>query len=128
MIEVYKVLNGKYDNDVSSLLPRRITQVNQVATRGHSKKLLKKKATSDISKHMFTRRVTDIWNSLPENVVSAPSLYAFENHLDKHWRRQNIVYDFEATLELIGSCPTEHRDNPDQTDDHDLGRKNRRNP
>ncbi len=36
MIEVYKVLNGKYDNDVSSLLARRITQVDQVATCGLS--------------------------------------------------------------------------------------------
>ena len=120
------MLNGKYDNAVSSLLPRRINQVDQVVTRGHSKKLLKKKATSEVSKHMFTRRVSDTWNSLPEKVVSAPSLHSFENRLDKHWSKQNIVYDFEATLELMS--PTEHRNDPDQIDDQDLGMKDQRNP
>ena len=26
-----------------------------------------------------------IWNSLIEDIVTAPSLNAFENRLDKHW-------------------------------------------
>ncbi len=125
MIEVYKVLNGKYDREVSCLLPRRTTGDDQVATHGHSKKLTKKRATRDQSKHMFTRRVTDMWNKLPERVVSAPSLFSFENRLNKHWRNMNIMFDFEASLELINT--TAHKDDQDEQDDQDLGMKDRSN-
>ena len=125
MIEVYKVLNGKYDREVSCLLPRRITKGDQVRTRGHSRKLIKKQATRDQSKHMFTRRVVDVWNKLPERVVSAPSLYSFENRLDKHWRNLNIMYDFEATLDLLGTAA--QRTDHDDVDDQDLGMEDQRN-
>ena len=34
----------------------------------------------------FSLRVVDLWNSLPESVVSAPSLNSFKNRLDKFWK------------------------------------------
>ena len=34
----------------------------------------------------FSLRVVDLWNSLPESVVSAPRLNSFKNRLDKCWK------------------------------------------
>ena len=71
MIEVYKILSGKYDSEVSNIL-----QLSNVAnTRGHSKKLYKKYAGLDVRKYSFTHRIVEIWNSLPESVVSAPTMF-----------------------------------------------------
>ena len=36
-------------------------------------------------KNFFTSRVVNVWNSLTEKVVCAPSVNAFENRLDKLW-------------------------------------------
>ncbi len=30
--------------------------------------------------------VTNVWNSLPSEVVSAQSVNSFKNRLDRHWR------------------------------------------
>ena len=40
----------------------------------------------------------NIWNSLPESVVCAPSVNAFKNRLDKFLDRQDIKYDYKAYL------------------------------
>ena len=73
---------------------------NSGRTRGHSKKLMKKPAKLDIRKHSFTHRIVNSWNSLPENVISAPSVNAFENRLDKIWNNQDIKYNYKAALEI----------------------------
>jgi len=43
-------------------------------------------------KYFFCSRVTNIWNSLPIDIVTAPSLNSFKNRLDKHWLQQDIKY------------------------------------
>jgi len=35
--------------------------------------------------------MTNLWNSLPDVVVTAPSLNIFKNRLDKHWIYQDVV-------------------------------------
>jgi len=46
---------------------------------------------------VFRERRTCSWNSLPDKVAEAPSIQSFEGRLDKHWRDQNLVinYDYE---------------------------------
>ena len=39
----------------------------------------------NLRKHFFMNRVVQMWNSLPEEVVWAPSLSAFKACLDIHW-------------------------------------------
>ena len=97
LIEVYKTLTGKYDPLVSDFLPLHNT-VRGNRTRGHSLKLLKRDFRVDICRYSFSRRVVEPWNSLPEVVVSAPSLYSFENRLDRYWSKLDVKYDFEAAL------------------------------
>jgi len=48
------------------------------------------KETLQLSAHTSTSvlllRVVNLWNSLPQEVVSAPSLNAFKGRLDKFWK------------------------------------------
>ncbi|KAK3101302.1 hypothetical protein FSP39_002539, partial [Pinctada imbricata] len=52
----------------------------------------------DVRKHNFSVRSTNIWNSLPDDVVCAKSLNSFENKLDKFWRNQEVLYDYKADI------------------------------
>jgi len=50
-------------------------------TRGHSLKLFVPSSRVNCRQHFFAVRVTDVWNSLPEDVVSAKQLLLFVNRL-----------------------------------------------
>ena len=53
--------------------------------RSHSLKLFKRRSRLQIRANFFSNRVVDIWNSLPESVVQAPSLNCFKRRLNKYW-------------------------------------------
>ena len=57
----------------------------------------------DLRKYSFSVRVVNIWNSLPNWVVSANTTDTFKVRLDKFWYNQDIVYDFRAQLQRTGS-------------------------
>ena len=78
-IEVYKYLRGVYKVDSSSLLPLS----TETRTRGHGFKLLKRQCRSHLRSNFFSMRVVNVWNSLPEDVVTAPSLNTYKGRLDK---------------------------------------------
>lgn len=80
MIECYKYLRGIYG--VPGDLLERDTDST---TRGHSFKLKKNFAKHAARTNFFSMRVVNAWNSLPETVVSAPSLNSFKNRLDSVW-------------------------------------------
>jgi hypothetical protein len=80
-IEVYKYLRGVYKVDSSSLLPL----TAETRTRGHGFKLLKR--------HFFSMRVVNLWNSLPDDVVTAPTLNTFKNRIDKTWKHIRYKLD-----------------------------------
>ncbi|XP_053395748.1 uncharacterized protein LOC128555936 [Mercenaria mercenaria] len=94
MIEVYKLLNKKYYFNEKELL----TLNEHCTTRGNSMKLYKSRPRLDIRKYSFSHRVVDMWNSLPDNVISAGTLITFESRLDKYWQNQEILYNFEAKI------------------------------
>ena len=97
MIEVYKILTGKYDSSLPSILQRNSSSV----TRGHSLKLHTYRPKYDLCKYFFTVRVINLWNSLPESVVSAVSVNSFKNRLDKLWATEEARFNYKA--ELSGS-------------------------
>jgi hypothetical protein len=99
MIEVYKIVTGLYDIEAAAQLPKN----NYTNTRGNSFKLSKHHAHYDLRKYSFTHRVVDIWNSLSEHVLSAPSLNIFKNRLDTSWVNQELFYDFNADIAGIGN-------------------------
>jgi len=57
-------------------------------TMGHSLKLYKSRFVLDINKFAFLKTVSlcvsDIWNHLPDDIVSAASLNILKNKLDRH--------------------------------------------
>ena len=70
MIEMYKLLNSKYNTTISDFI-----EINPRTSRGHSYKLSKKHSRLDVRKNSFVLRSSvNLWNSLPENVVEAPNV------------------------------------------------------
>ena len=56
-------------------------------------KLEMKRPRLNIRGNYFSNRVVNLWNGLPEKVVSAPSVDAFKARLDKHWENLPSVYN-----------------------------------
>ena len=94
MIEVYKILNDQYDSAVCPTLTRNF----DARTRGNSLKLQLDHCKSNTRKFSFSVRVTKIWNSLPNTVVTASSLNGFKNRPDAFWKDEDVLYDWEADL------------------------------
>lgn len=95
MIELYKILSGKYDMDVSNFL----TLSNQTNTRGHHLKLEKKRPKLNLRKYAFSHRTVNTWNNLPEDVISAPSTKSFERRLDSSWKNAPLLYNYTEHIE-----------------------------
>jgi len=84
MIEVYKILTGKYDSLISPHFPLSSSSVTTF-------KIITRRCHYDLRNYSFCSRVTNIWNSLPNDVVNASSLNVFKNRLDKHWIYQDAM-------------------------------------
>ena len=78
MIECYKMTHEKYD------IPPLLKLDPDTSRRGHSLKLKVQSSKKEVRHNFFSFRVTSKWNSLPESVISAPSINSFKNRLDKH--------------------------------------------
>ena len=81
MIAVYQLFHGGMSLDADELLKR----TRYHATRGHEWKLDKPRVRTASRKQAFSVRVVNEWNSLPAQVVSAPTLSQFKAELDSHW-------------------------------------------
>jgi len=77
MIEVYKIVSGKYDSAITPTLI--ISDTHR--TRGNDLRLQKSRLKYDMRKFYFTNRVVDQWNSLPNWVVTASNTKIFKNEL-----------------------------------------------
>ena len=96
IIEAYKYLHKIYD-----IVPCPLTlDDNPVSTRGNSLKL-KTRCNKSVTQKLFTHRVVDPWNRLPDHVVLAPTLNTLKARLDVHWR--NRMYSTD--LPLLSSIP-----------------------
>jgi len=54
--------------------------------------MYKSRARLDIRKYAFSNRVVNTWNSLPENVISAKTLFTFEAGLEQFWKKSGYMY------------------------------------
>ena len=96
MIEVFKLVNDMYYFDCTNLFTFR--DQSERVTRGNKKKLFKHRARLDVRKYSFSNRVVNLWNSLPDSVISAETVFCFETRLDNHWKDQDILYEYESKL------------------------------
>ena len=94
MIEVFKILNGFYDDSVAPVLLRNY----DTRTRGNDLKLLHSRSRLDVRKYSFANRIVGIWNKLPNWVVLSDSVNSFKNNLDKFWATQELYYNWEADI------------------------------
>ena len=58
---------------------------NDSRTRGHSLALVKCHSRLDIRKYMFSQRVVNDWNKLPEECINATSINMFKNRIDQYF-------------------------------------------
>ena len=57
-------------------------RVTHGRTRGHSKKIFVPRHSTDVRSRFLSVRIVELWNSLPEEVVSAESVQKFKHLLE----------------------------------------------
>jgi ribosomal protein L33 len=62
MIELFKILTGKYDPEVSNFIQLK----RESSSRGHNYKIFKIRHRLNIRKYSFIHRSVDTWNNLPD--------------------------------------------------------------
>jgi len=77
MIEVYKIVSGKYDSAITPSLI--ISDTHK--TRGNDLQLQKSRLKYDMRNFYFANWVVDQWNSLPNWVVTANNSKIVKNDL-----------------------------------------------
>jgi len=95
MIETYKLLTGKYDEQVALALPKNVT--GEYFTRGNCNKLLVKRCRYKLQKNFFSNRIVNMWNSLPDYVVMSDTINTFKTRLDAHWKHRDFLFHYRAT-------------------------------
>ena len=68
LIETFKLLTGK-----ENINPDQFFNINLNNLRGHSKTLNKQQYMKQCRHRFFSQRMVDVWNSLPDGIISAPS-------------------------------------------------------
>ena len=59
----------------------------------NDKQLYKGNVSQNLGKYSFNFRVSKLWNSLPQHIIDAPTVKAFEIALDNHWENQPLMFD-----------------------------------
>ena len=78
LIETYKIVRGH-----STLAPEAVFSLSRNPTRNHGFKLDVPRFRTNKFRDLMTVKVCALWNSLPEEVVNAPSLEVFKRRLDR---------------------------------------------
>ena len=78
LIEVYKIMHGLINLDIEVFF-----ELNRNELRGHKLKIFKPRINTDVGKYLFSYRIIECWNKLPESVVTAASLNIFKGNLDR---------------------------------------------
>ena len=79
-------LHGKERTETKNFFTFHASKYN---TRSHCYKLETKRSRLELRRNFFSQRVVVPWNKLPESVVTAESVNAFKNRLDKEWGNQS---------------------------------------
>ena len=97
LIQTFKLLTGKENVDYEILFNRSTNHL-----RGHSFKLSKSQCNKLCRRRFFSQRVIDIWNSLSEFMVSAPSTNTFKKRIDNNWK--NIWATYKRLTSSLASA------------------------
>jgi ribonuclease P/MRP protein subunit RPP40 len=78
LVFCYKILHNLVDVNSNELF----TLSQNTHLRGNKFKLVKPKSVSVRDSNFFVNRVVNIWNSLPDSIVTAESVYSFKRRLN----------------------------------------------
>lgn len=102
-IEAFKYLKGSYRVDCSEMLP--LHETAGMTTRGHRMKLQKKECRTQLRANFFGNRIVNLWNSLPEYVVEAPSVNCFKGRFDRYSVGNRFSMEWRTAVEeRMHSC------------------------
>jgi hypothetical protein len=76
---VFSICNKLVDLEFNDFF----TPARTRSTRGHEWKLVVPSANSNVRKYFFANRVVPVWNSLPNEVVTSPTISSFKSRLGK---------------------------------------------
>ena len=93
MIELYKIITGKYDEEASIKFIH-----SKTCVRGNRYRLYQGHLHYDLRKYFFVNRVIHIWNGLPDDVVAADTTNNFKVRLDKFWNNQSVKYNWKDDI------------------------------
>jgi len=82
-----------------------IYNINKITT-AYNFGLSKNRSNYDLRKFLFTTRIVNIWNSLPNAVVDVDSVDLFKSRLDNFWMSQDVKYNY--TVNLAGTDRSEY--------------------
>lgn len=124
MIELYKFTHEIYDPEVCNCVKLLKNTNIRHSTRTNQHKIAQQRPKLEIRRNFFSIRASKIWNKLPDYVVNAPSINSFKNRLDKHWKDQEIVYDYRAEIDQSqrGSHETEMEEETEEPVEEESGR------
>ena len=71
LIDTFKIMNSIYDVHRELFF-----HLDKGGRRGHEKKLFKKRFRLDVRKYIFSNRVVDRWNQLPEKCIKCSTVDA----------------------------------------------------
>ena len=89
MIFAYKIFSERIGLEKKDLFT-----MSQSSARGHDQKVIKRKATKLCRINVFSNRIIEDWNKLPQKVVSAASINSFKNSLDELWKEETFATPF----------------------------------
>ena len=94
LIQAYNYIHGRVASNWQDFFSLS-NDVHRYATRGHSLKLFKQPLKRNLlpCKSSFANRLVNVWNRLPESVVTAPSIDSFKARLDEFMPQIMDVYD-----------------------------------
>ena len=99
MIEMYKIMSNKYNKKACNFIQLSEEIGIRGGNRGNSKKVYQQHARTQLRKNSFRLRSANLWNNLPEKIISAETLNCFKNRFDKYMEDQDIVFDnFKANV------------------------------
>ena len=91
IIKTYKILRNLYDaNSTNSHF-----ELKESNTHGYKFAVKTKLSRTSIRRIFFSLRIANLRNSLPENVVEAPSIDTIKNRFDKHCWERNVLFDVD---------------------------------
>ena len=81
LIKIWKIFHDQYDTGLDVLFERTFHR----ATRGHRYKISTPRCHTETFRRFFSVRLTEVWNSIPADIVEAESLFSFKARLDRYF-------------------------------------------